>query len=455
MFRYHEHFPLGQQGKQRLEQLVHERHHRLAMSESLGSLLVVVGSEKRIVQQRSLCHEVDILAEAGVAMLGDPARHQGITRLVDARIGAAEGDEVLVALEASDGSDLGKEVGRGNLADAVDAGDDCQIVGLGPAHKVDQPLGEQFLPGKQRKQVFGAVGDQRTVGSHADRIDGKAPEALGSEGEGASPRTGEEPGKLCVGCLPDGLGAGEMHQQVQHAGGEDIQFQDFGEGDGEVGLQLGLGPRDVLGHLFAPSGNAQPFVVHISPRMRQRLGVLGRELGDDAGIHRIGLGPAEGVGPRELLDQHWVNNKRSLSVVQEPVCQRDVVATGGLHDEARALQAFGLLQQCGKAAVVHGKRPVGSLAAGGEQMEGRALLGNVDADDGVHLGTSLVQGVAVSVPHPISRLTEAPGPNQPMGTLGTGGRLLMKLQSFNNMRPFLPPKDNTTNQWVKNRPIYT
>lgn len=59
-------FPLGQQGEQRLEQFVHEHHHRLAVGESLGSLLVVVSPEKRTVQQRSLSHEVDILSEAGV-----------------------------------------------------------------------------------------------------------------------------------------------------------------------------------------------------------------------------------------------------------------------------------------------------------------------------------------------------------------------------------------------------
>jgi hypothetical protein len=73
-------------------------------------------------------------------------------------------------------------------------------------------------------------------------------------------------------------------------------------------------------------------------------------------------------------------------------------------------------------------------------MEGRALLGNVDADDGMHRRTSLVQDVAVSIPHPISRLTEAPWPNQPMGTLRKGGRLLTKLQIFHSMWSFLPHK---------------
>lgn len=290
------------------------------------------------MQQRPFGHEVDILAEAGVAMLGDSARHQGIARLVEARVGAAEGDEVLVALEASDGSDLSQKVGRGDLSDVIDAGEDRQVVGLGLADQLDQPLGEQFLPGKQREQVFGAVGDQRTVGSRADRIDGKGSDAFGSECKGASPRAGEETGKFFVTGLPDGRGAGEIRQQVQRAGSEGIQLQDLGEGNGEVCLQLGLGLCDVFCDLFVSSCHAQPFVVHLSPRMRQRLGILSRELGDDAGIRRIGLGPAKGVSLRELLDQHWIHNKRSLSVVQEPVGQRDVVAAGGLHDETGALQ---------------------------------------------------------------------------------------------------------------------
>lgn len=52
MFRHNGNLLLCQQGEQRLEQLIHERHHRLAMRESLGSLLIVVGLEN------GLCNNV-------------------------------------------------------------------------------------------------------------------------------------------------------------------------------------------------------------------------------------------------------------------------------------------------------------------------------------------------------------------------------------------------------------
>jgi hypothetical protein len=40
--------------------------------------------------------------------------------------------------------------------------------------------------------------------------------------------------------------------------------------------------------------------------------------------------------------------------------------------------------------------------------------------------------------YPISRLTEAFKPNQPIGTIGTGDRLLMKLLSLGKMRSSVP-----------------
>lgn len=121
----------GEQGKDSSEQFVHKGAHCLPVGEFFRPFLVITGFAEGLSPDSSFGHEVDILARAGVAVLGDPARREGGPGLVYFRVRAAECDEVLVFKEPVDVADLCQEVRGDDLADAIDAGEDLLLGGLG------------------------------------------------------------------------------------------------------------------------------------------------------------------------------------------------------------------------------------------------------------------------------------------------------------------------------------
>ena len=63
--RYTKHLLLLEHGEKGLDDLVHLGDHRLAVSESLLPLLVIVGLEVGVAPIDSRRHQIEVLAQAG------------------------------------------------------------------------------------------------------------------------------------------------------------------------------------------------------------------------------------------------------------------------------------------------------------------------------------------------------------------------------------------------------
>lgn len=104
------HLILGQQGMKSSYELVHSCNHGLPVRETSLPFLVVVRIEDDVVALATVSHQVQILAQHCISMFGDSQVLAGVSRLVDARIGARKGDELLVGGELGDVRNLGEEV---------------------------------------------------------------------------------------------------------------------------------------------------------------------------------------------------------------------------------------------------------------------------------------------------------------------------------------------------------
>ena len=429
-------------GEKRLDELVHQGDHCLPMGESLISLLVVEGLEVGVAADESHSHKVEVLAQGGIAMLGDPSPFGDCPRLVDPRVCATEGNEILVPLEAVDGANLGKEVGGGGFPYTVDAGDDVHLLTLRLPDDGNQLFGEPVELAVQEQEALSTVGDKRAVRGQSDRIGGKFPQLGNSERDASSPLSLEGLLQLLVGGFLNGGRTWKATQQPEHSHSKYIKGKDFRECYGKVRFQLGLGLGNLLGYLLPSSCDAQSLVVHGSPGVVHRRCTALCEACDGPGVDLVGLGLPQGVGLAELLDQHRVNDKRLVPFFQEKVGQGDVVAAGRLHDKPRSIRATRLGKQRLKALSGHGKRTVDPLLVPcSNQVERRTLLRNVNADDIAHHRTSL-DGVERQVPNPISRLTQALWLNQPIGVLGTGGQTPLEAQRLNENVALTAPNYN-------------
>lgn len=109
------HLILGQQGMKSPYELVHSCDHGLPMGKSGIPFLVVIRIENDVVFHTAVSHQVQILPQHRITMLGNPQLLAGVSRLVDTRIGACEGDELLVGGKLGDIGNFGKEVGSRHL----------------------------------------------------------------------------------------------------------------------------------------------------------------------------------------------------------------------------------------------------------------------------------------------------------------------------------------------------
>ena len=112
------HFSSCQEDEDDLREFVHHGDHSLPVAESLLSLLIIVGTEKRRIDDSSLSHYIGVFPEAPVAMLGDMTFAAAFSGLVDGRIRADVCDELLVGCESGDVLNLSHEMGCGDLPDS-------------------------------------------------------------------------------------------------------------------------------------------------------------------------------------------------------------------------------------------------------------------------------------------------------------------------------------------------
>ena len=430
------HLILGQQGMKCPYELVHSCDHGLSVWETGIPFLVVIRIEDDVVFHTAVSHQVQILAQHCIPMFGDSQVLAGVSRLIDARIGARKGDELLVGGELGDVGNLGKEVGSGNLTDAGDGSEDFHLALVQGILELHQGLGEILVTLLACKHGLGAVTDHG--GTIAD--------TYGGLGEVLDVLYGYFLAlaallhihgllQLPVGGPKYVLGTPVDAQELQQGLGEDIEAQQLGKCDGQVALEDGLCLCKILGIGGPAPGEHLALAVKLHPVLLQCTQVGLRIPCDGDGIKSVGLGPSERLPVMKVLDEQWVNDTCFPAVVQEKVVERQVVAPGGFHDEQRGIAYLGGSNEGREAVVVEGERTLALYSLGSQNTECGRLAGDIQCDDG-HKKTSC--GLESGSRFPVSRLKEARWLNQPIGKFGTEDRLLLKFKDLIKMRSSVP-----------------
>ena len=430
------HLILGQQCMKSPYELVHSCDHGLPVRETGLPFLVVIRIEDDVVALATVSHQVQILAQHCIPSFGDPQVLAGLSRLVDARIGARKGDELLVGGELGDVGNLGEEVGSSHLADTGDGGENLHLALVQGSLELHQGLGEILVTLLACEYGLCAVTDHG--GTVADTYGGLG-EILdvlyGYFLALASLLHIQGLLQLPVGGPKHVLCAPVDAQELQQGLGEDIKAQQLGECDGQVALEDGLGLGQVLGVAGPAPCEHLAFTVKLHPVLLQCTQVGLRIPCDGDGIQGIGLGLSECLPVVEVLDEQWVNDTGFPAVVQEKVVQRQVVAPGGFHHEQRGIAYRGGSDEEREAVVVESERTLALDSLGSQNTECGRLAGDIQCDDG-HKKTSC--GLESGSRFPVSRLKEARWLNQPIGKFGTEDRLLLKFKDLIFMRSSVP-----------------
>ena len=430
------HLILGQQGMKSSYELVHSCNHGLPVRETSLPFLVVVRIEDDVVALATVSHQVQILAQHCIPSFGDPQVLAGVSRLIDARIGARKGDELLVGGELEDVGNLGEEVGSGNLSDAGYGGENLHLALVQGLLELYEGLGEILVTLLASEHGLGAVTDHG--GTVADTYGGLGEilDVLYGYFLALAPLLHiQSPLQLPVGDTKHILGAPVDAQELQQGLGEDIEAQQLGKCDGQVALEDGLGLGQVLGVACPAPCEHLAFAVKLHPVLLQCTQVGLRIPGDGDGVQYVVLGPSECLPVVEVLDEQRINDTGFPAVVQEKVVERQVVASGGFHHEQRGIAYLGGRNEGREAVMVEGERTLALDPLGSQNTECGRLAGDIQCDDG-HKKTSL--GLERGSRFPVSRLKEARWLNQPIGKFGTEDRLLVKFKDLNIMRSSVP-----------------
>src|SRR5690554_520629 len=427
------------------------------MGKTLFSFLVVIGLEVGVTSNDSSSHQVEVFTQTGVPSLCYSSCFEDVARLIDTGVSATESDEVLVALKAVDGSNFSKEVCCRNFTNTRDTGDDLHLFILSLSHQRYQGLSQLIETLLEEQQVVCTVSDQRTIGSDTNRLISQLSQLFNGECNSSSASFWRFQGQsqLFVSSLLCILSTRELSKKSKHCLRKYIVSKQFWPSYSEIGLKLSFYFSYIFSNLLSSSCNAQSLVVHSSlvnlPLLWHLLGVASNQLG----VNLVSLGLPQGASVAKLFDQYWVNDSRSVPILQEVMGQRDVVATGRLHEQVRGFKVRGSLKQRIKSISIHRKRTVDDLDFSvAQNTERGVLLGNVDTDDGTHHRTSL-GGVERLVPNSISRLIEARWLNQPIGVLGTEGQTPYEAQRLNKHVALSAPNNNILKSLSNIRTIYT
>jgi len=430
------HLILGQQGIDCPYELVHSCDHGLPMRESGIPFLVVIRIEDDVVLHAAVSHQVQILPQHRIPMLGYPQLLAGVSRFVDTRICACEGDELLVGGKLGDIGNLGKEVGSRHLPDTGDGHEDFHLASVQGLLELHQGLGELLVPLLACEHGLGAVTDHG----------GTVADTYGGLGEILDVLYGyflALASSLHLQCLLQLPVGGVEHipctavdsQESQQGLGVDIECKQLGEGNRQVTLEDGLCLCKILGIGGPAPGEHLALAVKLHPILLQCTHVGLHIPGYGNGIKSVGLGPSESLPVMKVLDEQWVNDTCFPAVVQEKVVQRQVVAPSGFHDEQRGIAHLSGGNEGGEAVMVEGERTLVLYSLGSHNTECGRLAGDIQCDDG-HKKTSC--GLENGSRFPVSRLKEARWLNQPIGKFGTEDRLLMKFNDLFTMWSSVP-----------------
>src|SRR5690554_660314 len=202
-----------------LDYFVHQSNHCLSMGKSLLSFLVVISLEMGVTSDDSGRHQVEIFAQTGVPSLCYSSSFEDVARLIDTGVGATEGNEVLVALKAVDGSNFSKEVSCSNFTNARDTGDDLHLFILSLSHQRHQGLRQLTEALLEEQQIVCTVSDQRAVGSDANRLTSQLSQLFNRECNSSSASFWRPQGQsqLLVSGLLCILSTGKLSKKSKHS----------------------------------------------------------------------------------------------------------------------------------------------------------------------------------------------------------------------------------------------
>ena len=406
------HFSSCQEGEDDLRELVHHGDHSLPVAESLLSLLVIVGTEERGIHDGSLGHYVDILPEAPVAMLCDMAAAMAFPGLVYGRIGAHVCDELLVGCESGDVLDLSHEMGCRDLTDSRDGLEYLHLLLMHFLFMFYESLCECFVSLLKVQYLLSAVLHEVSIPRHSYASDGIALDVIHGDGKIAALLLYEGIHKLRVISGKDLIWRGKKGKEAEHGRCKHINGKDFGPCEGKIALQLRLCPGYVLCNFLPSSCDVSHLIIHDALLPAESI-VIGKAISCNAeGVSAVGLGLAERRGLHIALDHHRILDTDAEALADEEMAEVLMVTPGGFHDEYSVLRdspeeraesvKIHLAAASGEACSIPVDDPIVELPAC-----------DVDACYTAHGFTSWV--MKDGSPHPISRVNEALGLNQPIG----------------------------------------
>ena len=429
------HFSSGKEGEDDLRELVHHGDHRLPMAEPLIPLLVVIGTEEGGIDDGFLGHDVDILPEAPVPVFCYMALAEAFAGLVDGRVRTHVGDELLVGCEPGDVLDFRHEVCSGYLSDTRNRCQDFQLLPMYFLLMLHEGLCKCLVAVLQEEDLLCAVLHEVGVSGNSDAAYGIALDVLHGDGEVAPPVEDEGIGKIHVISGKDLVRRCEPGEEGEHGGCKHIHRKDFRPCDGEVALELGLGPGYVLGDLLPPPCYAPHLVIHDALLLMEPI-VIGEAVSCNAqGVGAVGLRPAQRRGPDVVLDHHRILDAHLAAILAEEVAEVPVVASCGFHNKDGVFWNMG--KKAVKAIIAHFTAAFGkacSILVDDTVVELPAC--DVDAGDVAHGFTSWV--MKDGSPHPISRVNEALTLNQPIGIERELGQTPVEALGLGDMSSSVP-----------------
>ncbi len=337
-------------------------------------------------------HEIEDMAEQGVAPFGEAAAALEVAGLVEGHVQAGVSDEGFGGREALEVADEGEEEGGKARADAGNSDEDLPGLRIALADGLAQEgeaLGAQvFEEGpavKEELQRLGADGVMEAERSAGQGLEGRHVEAMAGR---------EDLGEFFGGRLGDGLGGGEVTEEATEGFGEaGVGPFQFGEEKVEELTDLILGTGEFLSQVLVKVGEgAQGGVVLQGGRQGLDGELLAEEEGEGAGVQAVGFGAAAGARLGEVTDLgggEAVEGEIGALEAEEVGLQEGRVGPGSFqaHPPVVGLKGVPGGQEVLPAGAVVGKGLdvlVQDLARKGgddEESDSERVLTHVDADE--------------------------------------------------------------------------
>lgn len=443
-FNQLERFASGKQYEDDFEHLVRCCNHCLSVREPLIPLLRVIVSDYRVPGDVLCRHDIADPPEVCVSMLCDVTRKKLLSGLIDGWVCTCKGDELLVAGEPLDVSNLSHELAGGDLADARHGCEYLDFLGMYFLFMLMEGVRDSLLALLQRYELLRRILDHVTSVGYSDAVLCKISDLLYRYGGTTASALVHKGGKdILVNGTSDLRGTPEFGEESEHRVSKDIHCKNFRPGNDKVGLELGLGSGDVLCNLLSASCDSLDLFIHCRTLPPEQIVMESSIICNGECICAVSLGLPEAVRHDLFLYQERVHTSGHEAAVIEEVHERNVVEPCGLHDEQCVLRDVRIFEEPAKSLTGHldgafGK-PVVSFC---DDSIIELVLSDVYTNYYGHCITSMVRKDGSL--NPISHIEGSLKLNQPIGIKRELGQTPVEACSLGFMSPSVPSIINLT-----------